>query len=285
MTNDDRFLQELHRYLDDFEGPTPLPETVRSTVRAELPRTKQIGPGFGPMRYLTMTMNKAAPMALVAAAAILAIAVGTFLFTRQDVGSDDPSPSLPAASTAASPEPESAAPSPSEVAACASSTARMADADTLEVVWCPIRDGEPVQLSFTMQAAAEWIDQWYGAFESLWLRPESGGAIAFVLHEGQSVEQLVAEIQGRDGYVVADEATASVGGAAGVVFDVSLEPGTDTTDALPLFETTELDWNVQEDEPTRVWVIDHDGQTMLIATRQPLADDLGASLDTLEWQP
>lgn len=284
MTNDDRFLQALHHYLDDFEGPTPLPETVRSTVRAELPRTKQIGPGFGPMRYLTMTMNKAAPMALVAAAAILAIAVGTFLFTRQDVGTDEPSPSVPAASIAAPLETESAAPSSSEVA-CTSSTARMADAETLEVLWCPIRDGEPVQLSFTMQAATEWIDQWYGAFESLWLRPASGGAIAFVLDDDQSVDQLSAEIQGRDGYVVADEAATSVGGSDGVVFDVSLEPGTDTTDALPLFETTELDWNLQEDEPTRVWVIDHDGQTMLIATRQPLADAVGASLDTLEWQP
>ena len=44
MTREDQFIGQLERYLDEYEGITPLPEAVRDAIRAELPKTKQAGP-------------------------------------------------------------------------------------------------------------------------------------------------------------------------------------------------------------------------------------------------
>ena len=89
MTREDDFLVQLEGYLDDYEGLTPLPDAVRDAVRAELPKTKQIGPISGLMRNLNMAIQfpPAARYGLVAAAVVAAVLLGATLFGgRPNVG-------------------------------------------------------------------------------------------------------------------------------------------------------------------------------------------------------
>ena len=41
MSRDDQFIHELERYLDEFEGLTPLPDAIRDAVRAAIPSTSR----------------------------------------------------------------------------------------------------------------------------------------------------------------------------------------------------------------------------------------------------
>jgi hypothetical protein len=102
MTREDQLIGQLERFLDEYEGVTPLPDSVRNAVRAELPNTKQIGSFRGPMRYLTMTLRipTAARYVLVAAVIVVAVVLGSAVIGRPgDIGGG-PSPS-------ASPSPSS----------------------------------------------------------------------------------------------------------------------------------------------------------------------------------
>lgn len=286
MSRNDGFIQQLESYLDDYEGPTPLPETVRHAVRAAVPRTKQTGPARGPVRYLTMTLNRMAPVALAVAAALLVVAVGAFLLAGRDVGGpEDGGPSVPASQMPASPSSEeTAGPAASAEEACTATKATVAARGTIEVDWCAVRvSGGNVSLPFRMEAPADWIDRWFGEVESLWLRPASGGAIAFVLHEGPSVDEVAAEIGGRTEYSIENQASVTLGGADGVVFDVSLAPGTSSGDAPPLLETTHQNWMLQPGSVSRVWIVEKDGETVVVVTGENLADAVGEALSTIEW--
>jgi hypothetical protein len=44
LTRDDDFIRQLEGYLEEFEGATPLPVSVRDALREELPMTGQVGP-------------------------------------------------------------------------------------------------------------------------------------------------------------------------------------------------------------------------------------------------
>jgi hypothetical protein len=278
MTTQDDFIRQLEGYLDDHEGPTPLPETVRDAVRAALPRTKQSRPVRGPARYLMMNANPMVPVALAAAAAILAVAVGAFLLTRPNVGGpDDAGPSVQASASPA------VAASSSPTTACSEST-RLLRESTVEVTWCSARgDGINVAVPFTLEAPSSWFDEMYGNRRQLWIRPSGGGTITLVLPEDQSVDEVVADISGRANYVVENSAAVTLGGASGSVFDVRLADGASSGDAPPLIVGDEQSWVLQADNMARVWVVDHAGETVMFVTGQELADDLGEALATLEW--
>jgi hypothetical protein len=102
MTRTDPFIDQLEGYLDEYEGFTPLPDAVRDSVRAKLPRTKQIGSLRGLMKYVSMTMSIPAPAryGLMAAVVLAAAALGSVFFSRGgNVGADatptpTPSPTL-----------------------------------------------------------------------------------------------------------------------------------------------------------------------------------------------
>lgn len=95
MTRDDAFIGLLEGYLDDYEGSTPLPESVRDAVREQIVTTKQIRPLPGPMRYLSM-INLPAPAryGAVTALAIGVVLLGVYtLAPRSDFGgTGDPQP-------------------------------------------------------------------------------------------------------------------------------------------------------------------------------------------------
>ena len=113
MSND-RFIDTLEDYLDEFDGETPLPEHVRDSIRAELPGTRQIRSGAGPRRVLAMVSNLSIParVGLVAAAVVVAFGLGAAMIANvPPQGGVGARPSTPAASP--SPEPTQAATSPS----------------------------------------------------------------------------------------------------------------------------------------------------------------------------
>jgi hypothetical protein len=284
MNSDDRFIQQLESYLDDYEGATILPEHVRDQVRAALPRTKQTGAVSGPVRYLSMTLTKIGPVALAAAAGVLAIAVGIYLFGGRNLGDSDLSPSItpsPAASVS-----ESAA--PSGAAACSETTIRATGegGTRQEIDWCSARStGKNIPLSLTMEFPMEWVDlTWYGDVDSLWIRPEAGGVILFAVHPDQTVDELVDDIIGREGYDIVNPGTADVGDSEAAVFDVTLADGASSGATEPLFETPQQPFLLTAGSLARVWIVDHEGETFLIATGEALADRLGEALPTLTWE-
>jgi hypothetical protein len=282
MNSDDRFIRQLESYLDDYEGATTLPERVRAEVRAALPRTKQTGVVAGPVRYLSMTMNKIGPVALAAVAGLLAIAAGIYLFGGRDVGDPTATPSTSPSTPASAAE---SAPPSDRADMCSQTTVRATGTAgvTHEFAWCSARtSGENVPISFTMDVPPEWDYEWYGDVESLWLRPEGGGAILFAVHPDQPVDELLEDVRGRDGYTVSNAVDVNLDGAAGVAFDVTLAEGASAGDTEPLFETPQQPW-LLSDGVQRVWIVDHDGETIMIAAGEQLVEDVQAALSTLAW--
>jgi hypothetical protein len=96
MTRDDDFIGQLEGYLYEFEGLTPLPDPIRDAVRAEIPRTRQIGPPWGPMRYLRMSNNVKLALAAAVVVVLAIIGVGVLL-PRLDIGGPTPTESPSAA--------------------------------------------------------------------------------------------------------------------------------------------------------------------------------------------
>lgn len=98
MTHEDNFIGQVEAYLDEFQGVTPLPDVVRSAVRAEVPRTRQVAAGHaGPMGRLRMSMSMPAPVryGLLVAGFVAAVILGAELFGRAVGGppARTPSPS------------------------------------------------------------------------------------------------------------------------------------------------------------------------------------------------
>ena len=278
MTRDDRLIQQLETYLDDYEGVTTLPERVRAAVRAELPKTKQAGALSGPARYLTMFSIRTAQVALGLAVAALIVAVGAFLYSGRDVG--DPDDGTPPPTTDPTP---SASTASADV--CEATTARATglSASTLEVNWCAYGLGDAAQVSFTMEAPASWADQFFTGEGTLWLRPAGGGAITLAIYEGQSVGEVFADISGRNGYAVANQMPITLDGADGVFFDLSLAEGVASSEAPPLIVNPDQSWALQEGRFTRVWLVDLAGDAVMVASGEALADAVGEALSTLAW--
>ena len=93
MTREELFVGQLESYLDDFEGITPLPDAVRHAVRAELPKTRQIGSRWDPTRFFNMTLNiHPARYGLVAAVVMAAAVIGIVFFQGSSSGGPDATP-------------------------------------------------------------------------------------------------------------------------------------------------------------------------------------------------
>jgi hypothetical protein len=274
MTRDD-FIPRLESYLDEYEGTTPLPESVRVAVRAELPRTKQVRSLRGLARYTTMFSTRTAQIALGLSAAAMVVAVGAFLSSGRNVGDGDPSPTaLEATQTPLA--------SAASTATCEVTEVGASDGQ-IDVTWCAQGVGEAGAISFTLDGPEAWVDQHFAGFGSLWLRPEGGGAITFALVEDQSVDEVIADITTRDGYVVANEAAVTLGGEPGTVLDITVAEGAATDDVAPLIEDPDLNFRLQEGRFTRVWVVDVAGRTVMIAVGEALANDVADALQTIEW--
>lgn len=96
MTRDDDFIGHLERYLEDYEGSTPLPEGVRVAIRAQVPLTQQRPAWWRwPARGFP-AMNSFAKFGLAAAMVVVAALLGFNFFIAPNTGPpdiDDPTPS------------------------------------------------------------------------------------------------------------------------------------------------------------------------------------------------
>ena len=146
MTRDDDFIGHLEGYLDEYEGSTPLPESVRDVVRAQLPRTKQIGPVGGLMRniYMNSSMESPARWGLLAAVVVGVVIIGGALVFGGGASIGDsrsPTPSLESESPSLESDPaESVNPSPGH--------ALLPRQRALEPGSYQLADGFPVTITF-----------------------------------------------------------------------------------------------------------------------------------------
>jgi hypothetical protein len=179
----------------------------------------------------------------------------------------------------------SAAPSASASAAPTSSTPETA---TLDMSW---------SVPFTMTAPAEWGEDPESSGESLQLKTGMDRWIVFSDTGPDTVEAWIEELSGTPQLVVTEPEAAEVGGAEGFVLDVS------TSDEAPqvsggsqcsspcwaLIEDAEFVWLVEEGRPSRAWIVDVDGETVMIVTDAPegafesWTATVGDALATLEW--
>ena len=107
MTRTDEFMGQVESYLEDYDGSTPLPETVRDAIRAELPLTRQ-RPAWWPARRFP-DMNSFAKLSVAAAVVVVAALLGFNYLVAPNIGSEglgdssptpspSPTPALPALS-------------------------------------------------------------------------------------------------------------------------------------------------------------------------------------------
>lgn len=84
MTRDDDFIGQLEGYLDEHQGATPLPVSLRDAIRLEVSRTTQVGPLGRVLRAwnISMRIPASARYRLLAAVAIGVIIIGGALFYR-----------------------------------------------------------------------------------------------------------------------------------------------------------------------------------------------------------
>jgi hypothetical protein len=279
MSREDEFIRQVESYLDDYEGVTPLPHAVRDAIRAALPATKQTKPIPGTTRYFTMSIPKPVLYGLAAAAVILLVVFGASLM-GPNVGGPAPSEAEPTDGAAAA----SATPAPSS-ASCPTDPIAFPEPGIIAVHWCPPRDGDPV-VAFTISAPQEWAEGHFGSSQMLVLQPAQGGAFALAFSGPETVDALVEEISSHEEFDVSEPQPVTIGGAEGVVFEVTLAPGVDADAAPPLFEDDMADWRVGADETLRVWAVDRPGEALAIVTRPPdqaWADAFEEILASLEW--
>jgi hypothetical protein len=84
MTRKDGFIGQLEGYLDEYEGLTPLPESVRDAVRGALPMTKQRRLWWPARRFLAM--NGSLRYGLLGTAVLAAAILSVGLLTRLNPG-------------------------------------------------------------------------------------------------------------------------------------------------------------------------------------------------------
>jgi hypothetical protein len=279
MSRDDRFIKQVESYLDEYEGVTPLPPNVRDAIRAALPATKQTKPIPGTTRYFTMSIPKPALYGLAAAAVIILVVLGAQLM-GSNVGSPAPSDAEPTDGAAVA----SSTPAPSGDS-CPTEPVTFPEPGVIAVHWCPPRDGNPV-VAFTVNADQEWAEGHFGSSQMLVFQPAQGGAFALAFSGPETVDALVEEISSNEEFEVSEPQPVTLGGADGVVFEVTLAPGVDPDAAPPLFEDDMADWRVGADETLRVWVVDRPGEALAIVTRPPdqaWADAFEEILASLEW--
>jgi hypothetical protein len=279
MTREDDFIGQLEGYLDDYEGLTPLPEATRDAIRAQLPKTRQIGSRLGPMRNLRMSMSIPAPARYgLAAAVVIAAAVlgGAYIVGgRNNPGGPAPTASpSPTPTSTPEPTPEVLEPGAIEPAADADNPFRLLKAGTYHV-------DLPMRITFTVPAG--W-GQWAYTSErsQLNLVGPNSGEISFEIVEnvsadpctnalldppvGPSVDDLVTALSALEGFTVSPVTNVTVDGYRGKQF--TLTAPTSGCD-MRTWATSTRQNGVGLGEVNHVRILDVDGARLLIGLAPP----------------
>jgi hypothetical protein len=302
MTREDDFIRQLEGYLDDYEGLTPLPDATRDAIRAQLPKTRQIGSLTGPMRYLSMSMSIPAPARYGLAAAVVAAAVlGAAVFSRNGgIGADGTPTPVPTATSVPTPTPE---PTPELLepgaiapAADVDSSYRLLQAGTYHV-------DLGMRVSFTVPAG--WGEFAYTSEKSqINLNNDSGdGELSFEIVEnvsagsctdelldppvGPSVDDLVTALSAMEGFDVSPVTDVTIDGYRGKQFTMTA-PTSSGCDILTWATSTRQN-GVGLGEVNHVRILDVDGARLLIGLAHPsdpgIQREVDGILDSIQIRP
>ena len=263
MTHDD-FTDHLERYLEEYPGSTPLPEHVRDAVRARLPSTRQ---------RRIVAGNQWVRIALASAAVAAVVIVGITFIRDGAVG--DPAPGTPRATAA----PTSSRPPLSVVTGSLEPGTYVAgDPFTLEVTFT-VPDGWQGRIAGPYLVDLGWIDKPGGISFSMFDLVAADPC--HLLDEGYvdptpgpAVEDLVTALTNMPGIEVTDLADVTVDGYRGTRLTISA-PDTFAGCDLPadgyVLWRLPLDFThtVATGERNRVWILDVDGERLVIAIREP----------------
>ena len=277
--NQDRNVDDIvARWVD--EGPDAAPERFVWAALDEVERTPQRGSWRIALENLPMFAKLVVP--IVGAAAVLVLGILAYQQFGGVGTGGEPSPSPEAT---VSPSAAAGAESP-----CRAEVVTVPTPGTLDVVWCIPRGLDQEVVAFAFDGPADWIEEGiYTGGEALWLRPSNGRAIAFFLSGPDTADAWLAEITGNEAFEVSEPQAVTLDGADGFVVDVRLADG--ATDAPPLIESSDVPWNLQEDNASRLWIIDAEPEALAIvtaadeATFTEWADSVGAAIETLQWNP
>jgi hypothetical protein len=267
MTREDEFIGQLEGYLDDYEGLTPLPEAVRDAIRAELPRTKQIGVRPGPMRYLSLSTSIPAPAryALVAAAVMTAAILGTAFIAR-------------AGNIGAHPTPSPTPTSPALIQPHDGSGG-----------FGPLAAGTYyADIPFPVRVAFEVPQGWQGwaytsAGSQINLNPSAGsGEVSVEIVDniaadpctrqlldppvGPSVDDLVTALSNMEGFDASPATDVTISGFAGKQFTLTAPDRDPLCQSMLTWKTTTRQNGVGPGEVNEVQIVDVDGVRLLICT-------------------
>jgi len=256
------------------EGPEVAPERFVWAALDQVERTPQRGSWRLALENTPMLLKVAVPV--LGAAAVILLAIFAF-------GRINPAPTgTPIESPAAVVSP-STTPDP-----CAREVAEVPTAGTLDVMWCVPRGTDRVVVPFTMQAPEAWIDQVYTGGEVLYFRPPGEPAILAAITGPDTIDEWVAEIEGKGVFRLTQRQTVEVAGGEATAFDVLAAPGEAYTD-VPLIASSDVPLYLGRGNTARVWILEGQGEAMAIATTTTSesfpawAAQLDEAVQTLEW--
>lgn len=300
MNPDEPFVRQLETYLDEYEGVTPLPDSVRAALRIRVPRTRQSHPLPRLSRYPFMNLHTpAVRIGLAAVALVIAVIGGLTLLPR---GPDAGTPVAPS----------SAIPSPGATPAAVSPVRGFALKPGPSY-----RVGEPFELPFTVAFPSRWQVQNVAAGDATFARAEPAeGApdVSVMLVEnvfadpcrdteprdppvGNTVEGVTEGLMSLVGFRSTNLSDASLDGHRGKYFELTNSIDTKTAGCaggpmLPLFTI-----RGGGDPPAtngglihQIWVIDVDGTVVLVAgwagvdSAAAFAQEVDAVVDSIRFE-
>lgn len=177
----------------------------------------------------------------------LAIILATLLAACSEAGV--------AESPAATPDPPSASPSPSPEAATPSpSASAAADPVDQSVAWA---------VPFTITTPAEWERHEDSSPTTTYFEAGVNRWVIFTTRGPETVEEWVDQLTSAPEYTVTDSEPIELDGAPGQVLDLRLAE--ESGEAI-LFSEGSAGWVIVPNRPNRVWIVDVDGETVLIVT-------------------
>lgn len=150
----------------------------------------------------------------------------------------------------------------------------------------PVEEAVSWAVPFSITIPGDWISEPLSP-STFNFRSGPDRWVAFTRVGPDTVDGWLEELRSSSRFVLTEPAPVQVGSASGVVLD--LELAADAEEA-PLFtEAAWGEWTVTPDRPNRVWLLDVDGETVMIVTDAPesafenwvaLVEE---ALATLEW--
>lgn len=151
----------------------------------------------------------------------------------------------------------------------------------------PVEQSVSWALPFSITTPADWVSETASPM-TFNFRSGPDRWVAFTRVGPDTVDAWLEELGASDAYVLTEPAPVEVGAASGVVLDLELADG--ESEAGLFEEASWGHWAVSAGRPNRLWLLDVDGETVLIVTDAPerafesWIAVVEEALATLEWE-